>query len=347
MENVNMFVSYCQKDFVYADNVDLYFKDENITVYRDIRDISAWSSIHKYMQTIRDMDYAILIVTDNYLRSYNCMYEVLEVMKEKNYERKIFPVIVEKSIYTTADRITYIKYWENKYKQLQKQIDQINIVNAGALLDELKGTQKICLSMGEFLSRVADMNNPNISDVNVAIESKLKDQGLLGEEKITDRSMEKDRNIFLSLNIPQYCTKTEPTDLEKNIFMKNSYNDINSLLKELCNEVENADNNIHIIVEQVDTRTAIYKFYKNGCQVKALKLLLGNCLGGRDDTIGLSCDNFSISSNNSFNGIISAKVKNGKLALYFLMGRSFSQECKCIEEIVKEIWISYIQSYLN
>ena len=47
------------------------------------------------MQTIRDMNYAIVIVTDNYLKSFNCMFEVLEVMKEKDYEHKIFPVVVE------------------------------------------------------------------------------------------------------------------------------------------------------------------------------------------------------------------------------------------------------------
>ena len=27
---VNMFISYCQKDEVYADNIDLYFKDKDI-----------------------------------------------------------------------------------------------------------------------------------------------------------------------------------------------------------------------------------------------------------------------------------------------------------------------------
>jgi hypothetical protein len=348
MNNVNVFVSYCQKDSIYADNIDLYFKDKNITVHRDIRDISDWSSIRSYMQTIRDMDYAILIVTDNYLKSYNCMYEVLEVMKEKNYDRKIFTVIAEKSIYSTGGRVPYIKYWEDKFKELQKQIAEIELVNASDLLDELKGTQKICLSMGEFLSRVADMNNPNISDVNVAIENKLKEQGLLDNKKVANyKSTKENKDVFSSLNIPKFNVHTVPTDLEKNIFMKNSFNDINSLLKELCNEVENVDNNIHINVEHVDTKTAIYKFYKSGRQVRALKLFLGNCLGGRDDTIGLSCDNSSISNSNSFNGIISSKVESGELALYFMMGISFSQECRSIEEIVREIWISYIQSYIS
>jgi hypothetical protein len=35
-------VSYCQKDKVYADNIDLYFKEKDICMHRDIRDISEW-----------------------------------------------------------------------------------------------------------------------------------------------------------------------------------------------------------------------------------------------------------------------------------------------------------------
>ena len=36
---VDMFVSYCQKDKIYADYMDLYFKDKKVNIHRDIRDI--------------------------------------------------------------------------------------------------------------------------------------------------------------------------------------------------------------------------------------------------------------------------------------------------------------------
>lgn len=32
----DVFVSYCQKDKVYADFMDLYFKDKDVTIHRDI-----------------------------------------------------------------------------------------------------------------------------------------------------------------------------------------------------------------------------------------------------------------------------------------------------------------------
>ncbi|MBU3217534.1 toll/interleukin-1 receptor domain-containing protein [Clostridium estertheticum] len=347
MREVNMFVSYCQKDAVYAENIDLYFKDKNIVIHRDIRDISPFKSIREYMQTIRDMDYAILIITDNYLKSFNCMYEVLEVMKERNYEHKIFPVIVETSIYSDSKIISYIKYWEVKYKEFKNEFTQIDIVNAGNLIENLKRTQNICSSMGEFLSKVADMNNSNITEVNVAIENKLIEQGLLNEKVTTNNTMKENRDVFASLNIPRVNTNSEPTDLEKNKFMTTSFENINKVLKELCNQVEIENSNIKIEIEPVDNRTIIYEFYRSGQQITALKLFLGNGLSGRDKTIGLSCDKYSFGSNNSFNGIISSKVQDGELVLYFTMGFSLSKMATSIEEVVSEIWKNYIQPYLS
>lgn len=347
---IDIFVSYCQKDSVHADNIDLYFKNKGITIHRDIRDISNWKSIHEYMGTIRKMDYAILIISDNYLKSFNCMYEVLEVMKEKDYTNKIFPVVVETSIYPSAGRISYIRYWQDKYKELQEQISQIDVVNAGNIIDDLKKTQNIVLSMDEFLAKVADMNNPSVSDVNKAIEDKLQQNGLLNNSSISveNKSYNTPENdIFSSLNIPKASVRFEPTDLEKNQFMSRSFQEINNLMKELSTQVEQDNTNIQVDIETIDTRTVIYQYYKNGNQVRFLKLSLGNWMGMKENTIGISCENYSLGNNGSYNGMISSKVEYGELRLYFSFAMSLNQGGMSVQEVVKEIWVSYVQPYLN
>lgn len=346
----NMFISYCQKDCIYADNIDLYFKNKGITIHRDIRDISSWKSIREYMGTIRDMDYAILIISDNYLKSFNCMYEVLEVMKEKNYENKIFPVVVETSVYPSAGRIPYIRYWEDKYKELQEQINKIDIVNAGNIIDDLKKTQNIVLSIDEFLAKVADMNNPNVSDVNKAIEDKLQQNDLLNNSSINAENKlysVPENDVFSRLNIPKESVKFEPTDLEKNKFMSRSFQEINNLMKELSAQIEKDNSNMQVNIEVVDNRTVIYRYYKNGNQVRLLKLFLGNCMGMRENTIGISCDNYSFGNNSSFNGMINSKVEDGELRLYFSFATSFNQHSMSVEEIVRELWVNYVQQYLH
>lgn len=340
---IEMFVSYCQKDKIYADYMDLYFKDKEVTIHRDIRDISEWGSIKEYMNTISNMDYAVLIITDNYLKSFNCMYEVLEVMKDYNYKNRIFPVVIETSIYKPSGRIEYVRYWEEEYKKLNKNLSEIELVNVGPLSDDLKRAQNIKSSMSEFLGLVSDMNNPDISDVNIAIENKLKEQGLLYSKNISNNQSD----IFSSLNIPKVNFNTEPTDLEKNQFMSNSFQSINNLLREVCNQTQNENNNIQTQIEKVDSRTFIYRFYKNGNQVRSLKLFLGNSFGGRENSIGVSCDNFSIGTNNSYNAMYSPKFENGQLSLYSILSITYGNRLMSVEDVVKEIWTSYISPYLR
>ncbi len=51
------------------------------------------------MKSIRNQDYVILIISDYYLKSKNCMFEVTEIMKEQEYKDRIFPAVVEHGIY--------------------------------------------------------------------------------------------------------------------------------------------------------------------------------------------------------------------------------------------------------
>lgn len=341
---LEMFISYCQKDSIYADYIDLYFKDKEVTIHRDIRDISQWGSIKEYMNTINNMDCAVLIITDNYLKSFNCMYEVLEVMKDHNYKNKIFPLVVETSIYGAEGKIKYIEYWQEESKKLKNELSKVDIVNIGGLSSDLKRAQNIASSMGEFLQIVSDMNNPDISDVNVAIENKLKEYGLLESKK----SLSNKSDIFSSLNIPKIDANTEPTDLEKNKFISESFKSINDLLSELCNQTQNENNYIQIQIEMVDSRNFIYQFYKNGNQIRNLKLFLGNYSGGRENNIGVSCDNFNFRINNSYNAIYSTKFENDRLSLYSAISSTvYGQRLMSVEDVVKEIWTSYVLPYLK
>ena len=63
------------------------------------------------MKGIRQQDYAVLIVSDLYLKSKNCMFEVTEIMKEQEYVDRIFPGVVEHGIYNPLKRVEYIEYW--------------------------------------------------------------------------------------------------------------------------------------------------------------------------------------------------------------------------------------------
>lgn len=175
-DGVTVFLSYNWNDKEKVDEVDRYLSQkENITVVRDVRNISPWGRIKEFMKSIRDQEYAVLFISDMFLKSPNCMYEILELMKEKDYEKRIFPVVLNNSIYSPLVRLEYIQYWQNRYDELEKLIDSIQITNLGKILDELKRYKLILSSMDDFISAVIDMNNPQFENIGEKIYGQIFD----------------------------------------------------------------------------------------------------------------------------------------------------------------------------
>lgn len=198
MKKIDIFLSYCRKDSSIADNIYKYFvNSQNIKLHRDIFDIQKWDSIRMYMQSVTNMNYMIIIISDAYLKSVNCMYEVLEIMRDRKYRDKIFPAVVYSEIYSPFIRVKYIKYWQDEFIRLQNSLKEINVQNLGKLHEDLKRIQDISSNIAEFLDVVSDMNNPNIEDVCIRIEEKLKIEELIVNEQIENEIVRPDRRIIV------------------------------------------------------------------------------------------------------------------------------------------------------
>ncbi len=171
----NIFLSYCWKDKELANNIDSFFENIGISLKRDVNSIDQWDSIRLFMDTIVKSDYAILIISESYLKSINCMYEITQLIKDPHYRNRIFPVVLDKSIYTLNGRINYITYWEKEYDEIKEKSKKIkNIENTSDISKELLFIRNISSSISEFLSIISDMNNPDIDNINEAILLKLK-----------------------------------------------------------------------------------------------------------------------------------------------------------------------------
>lgn len=342
MKDTNVFLSYCWADSEIADDIFNYFKNKkNIILHRDSIDIGPWKSIKEYMQTITNMDYVILLVSDAYLKSANCMYEVLEVMRDRKYKEKVFPVVVNPDIYNPFSRIEYVKHWEEQFKSFNEKINELEIQNQGPLNRDLKRYQDIASNMAEFLYVLSDMNNPHISDVKEKIENKLFEVG------IVETDDEQSKNLLEQLGISQNKFIGGPTDLEINRFVKESYEQIIKMFLQLGEQCKERFGNVHVQVEKVNTRTTIFRFYRSGNLVRGIKIFLGNMFGSRD-TIGVAdATMYYGGSNNSWNGMYEAKVVDGELKLCATMSMWNRNQVMTCREVVADIWENYVQIYLE
>lgn len=173
-DDKTIFISYNWHDGKITDRIDRHLSRlSGVTVKRDVRNIGPWKSIREFMEGIRQQDYAVLIVSDSYLKSKNCMFEVTEMMKEQEYADRIFPAVVETGIYDPLVRARYISYWKQECDKLEAAVKGLDPANAVGLAADLKCYKNIASSVGEFLSMVADRNNPYIQEVEVQIEKAL------------------------------------------------------------------------------------------------------------------------------------------------------------------------------
>ncbi len=178
VKKVNIFLSYSRYDGKTADKIDKYFANSNVIIKRDIRNIETWGSIRDFMKSIREQDFAILIVSGKYLKSSNCMYEAIEIMKEQKYAERIFPLVTDKKIYESVGRSGYIKHWQEKCGKMEGELKTLDRVNSLKLTEDLKRLRNIAENIGEFMDAIADMNNPDENNLVTAIVDNLHSRGI-------------------------------------------------------------------------------------------------------------------------------------------------------------------------
>lgn len=182
-EKTQIFLSYCQKDRSIADVVDSTLSKrvaDFAQISRDVRDVKYRESIKKFMETVGAHDYVIMIISDNYLKSRNCLYEMLEVMRDRDYGKKMLFIVLSDDdakyynaplpqhigakVYSTEGQTEYISYWQQQSTKLKQQIEKINdpilsIEDA----KELKIITKIQLDLPDFLTYLREHNGISFS----------------------------------------------------------------------------------------------------------------------------------------------------------------------------------------
>lgn len=345
-KHTEIFLSYCWADEKIADEVyDNLVRYSQINLHRDKLDIGYWGSIKEYMQSITQMDYTILLISEAYLKSSNCMYEVLEVMRDRRYRDKIFPAVIYPGIYDPLIRVNFIKYWQNEFSKLEEATREIERKNLGSLTKDLRRLENIAANVGEFLEIVSDMNNPQINEITEAIEKRLVEQRIIDKKRDLDRFNVQDEDLFAKLGISDYQEKTTITDLDVNQFMVGSYHQIRKTFEGLCGQFEKTNNRYKVIIEAIDTRNCIYQFYQDGKLITGLKLSLDDSFGRLN--IGISNNSYSFSGGHSWNDLYSPSISNGKLKLTSLLSIEKTIDEMETDDVVRNIWENYVKPYLH
>ena len=170
----SVFISYSWANNDYINTVESAIS-RKANIYRDNKNIDSWSSINEFMKTIRKQDFALLFISDAYLKSIGCMFEVIQLMKEDHWVSKTIFVVLDdaKSIYDAANQLSYVEHWCNYHKKLSDAIIKLPPDSTAKQSEELKKVAVIKVTIGDFLNKVADSNNPPLDKVVDAITERI------------------------------------------------------------------------------------------------------------------------------------------------------------------------------
>ncbi|MCP5101962.1 MAG: TIR domain-containing protein, partial [bacterium] len=137
-----------------ADRLDDAFKEKGITMIRDKRDLGFKGRIKEFMERIGRGKCVIVVISNKYLESRNCMFELMQIAKSGDFYGRIFPVVLDDAkIYDPEDRINYVQYWEKKKKALD---DKMKSVGA-EYLDGFREDIDLYADIRKYLPRLTDI----------------------------------------------------------------------------------------------------------------------------------------------------------------------------------------------
>lgn len=169
----SVFISYNWDNDDVASAVDTALSGKAV-VRRDKKDIPNWGSLSDFMKSIRKQDFAVLVISEPYLKSSACLFEVMQLMKDEEWsEKAMYVVLRDANIYNPLGRAKYISYWTEHCTELENTIAPLPASATSELNLDLRKAVTIRDNIGEFLTKVADTSNPDSDKVIQAIISRV------------------------------------------------------------------------------------------------------------------------------------------------------------------------------
>ena len=168
------------------------------TILRDKSSISPWGSISEFMKSIRTTDLVVVILSDAYLKSVACLYEIMQLLKDDNWISHSMFLVEDsaKRIYSPIDQLEYVRYWANERQTLEKALEGMNPALVTFQAEELRKIQLVQLHINEFMKSVTDRNNPDLARAIDAVEKRIRSNSREAETESDIRKQELTPPVF-------------------------------------------------------------------------------------------------------------------------------------------------------
>lgn len=172
-ENANgICLAYCEPDMVYAEELKRWFVSNSVS-FNECCYIDEYSENEDAVSYLRKNNILIFWVGEAFLRNVHCVFGLAEATKNENAIEYIFPIIVDRSIFSERNRTERIAYWETKENELRTSVEKLEKVqHAHTLVSEnLVKYERTAQSIDEFIAWVS-RHSYSVSQIEEIIKKK-------------------------------------------------------------------------------------------------------------------------------------------------------------------------------
>ena len=157
-----IFISYAWggESEQFVNKLDETLQAKGITIIRDKRDLPYKGQIKAFMERIGRGKCVLAVISDKYLKSPNCMFELVQIAKNGKFYERIFPIVLsDANIYEPIERADYIIHWEAEIQKLEAKIKLLSSsANVPSLTRSIDEYTEIRATIDRLVDILQDMN---------------------------------------------------------------------------------------------------------------------------------------------------------------------------------------------
>lgn len=198
--DLDIYLSYSWKQTSEANLLEQeLFEKWGIILRRDRKETIYKDSFSNFMGELAKSSHIILLLSNEYFESENCMHEFVSILNNDSFSDRILPIQIDNAklkIYSSEERLKQVWDWKNKLEKVSELKD--------IMQNDYKKLNDISSGVGNALFKLSEMKTLSFSELNKSkFQMIVDDISKYYTEKFEDPKYLISINPFDSVNLYQ------------------------------------------------------------------------------------------------------------------------------------------------